>query len=1479
MKKALIAFATILAIAAGCSKENFESLSITRNGSFGGKSVATATIASDLDRATLDVDDLKQVWVEGDCIGISNKTDAGHEFAKFTLVSGEGTSEGEFESADEVGKDSVYYAVYPYSSTSTITVAPQAPASISVQYPSRLTFDEDFIVAEGPNFMVARSKDKEKFYFRNICSYIQMTVTGPDDIYIQSLILRSADGSAINGNASITFNGDSPVVEFDGSGTDVNFISCGEDGFPFADEPFSIAVPPTLENGFSITIVATDGQEMTVSSSNPVGRNTIMKMPTIEFAPVAVECAEIGQERYTSIAEAVNAANDLGEACTIRIIDDCHITSDAEFKNEDAAVTFDLNGHSVTGISDFNLKISETSEGVVITDSQGTGSLGNADSNTPAVESYGILTVESGTIKGGNCAVKLHSGSFTMNGGTLESIGTTTSGRTLRVDSESGDAMDSIEINGGEIKSNKYGIYVSYCEKVTINDCKITSDGCPVYISSGTAEIKSGIFTSYSSQALAAGASADAEISGGYFTSAPNYAIISGAILKGGYYSRSVNNDLVAAGYFSNICDITYEGLHYSYIVEPKPQYEATIKVGEADPINKTTIAEALLMANQQSEDCLITLLSDCRLTEKIPVASDNAITLDLAGKTLITNSDKRFEINGTNSNLTIRSSVEDGRVQHDHTGSAVVLLNKGTFTLESGELLSAAKAAYYTLDAKGGTVNVKGGKIYGEYYEAASFTNSKAYISGGELVANYTGEESKNTLAAIYFGTGADVHISGGKMNNAYFSSNITGLEFTSGGTISIDTLTTYGNVILNGGKFDPIVFSPMGSAIKVEINGGEFTATGSKSAVTKVGSGVIDVKNGSFTADKGFALDVQVGTANVSGGEFTSAYGGIRTSTTTNISGTATVAVSGAEGAQAFALYLGNSKIGPGKFNISGGKFTSSYRGLHRYSGDFSISGGTFAAGEQTINAGNLSSPIVEIKGGYFSSTCDTTGIFVGKNFENTVSTGCWFSKAIDESYLKTGCTLDSSSPVTIDGITYTHQVVGQYYAASLNGTGYATFEAALEEANKLSEPGTIKLLDDIVLQDTARFTNTIGITLDLAGKEMKGGVYCINPKGGNLTIDDSSDEKTGKIEASGNYVVYVSNGGAATLKEGAIKNTAAKGAKGGKGIYCNGGTCTLNIDGGSVTTTDSAAVALYAAKCNITGGKITSKNPNDAATAGSTCYLGTVAARNAANLTISGDAQIENTAGIALYSYYGSSTTKTANVTITGGTITSTAKDAIYASTTTLEISGGTITAKDSSAIVLYRSKATISGDATVKSSMKAQASSAKQDPNAHFGAVSVIQSTLDMEGGSITNDEAIALYSYGTANYPCTVNVSGGAITGIFHGIYPYFRSTINVTGGAIESTYTPASDKLVSSTSAPIYTNMTSNTTINVSGGYFKSASNYVLRSAGENSGKAFVITGGKYNKTPEQDAYIKVADGYSVKDLSEGDYKFEVTKD
>lgn len=167
--------------------------------------------------------------------------------------------------------------------------------------------------------------------------------------------------------------------------------------------------------------------------------------------------------------------------------------------------------------------------------------------------------------------------------------------------------------------------------------------------------------------------------------------------------------------------------------------------------------------------------------------------------------------------------------------------------------------------------------------------------------------------------------------------------------------------------------------------------------------------------------------------------------------------------------------------------------------------------------------------------------------------------------------------------------------------------TYYTDLIEAFSAADGKTIVLLKDISFKDEgleAKKNNWItvnegtSVTLDLAGHvlycklDLNGTTAMINNKG-TLTIDDSSESKTGLIEykpgtpdASYGYASNtITNGGKLIISNGTIKNSASSaGACYAIDNNSSGSDATLNIKGGLIRG-QSTAVRMF---CNSTTNK---------------------------------------------------------------------------------------------------------------------------------------------------------------------------------------------------------------------------------------------------------------------------------------------------
>ena len=157
-----------------------------------------------------------------------------------------------------------------------------------------------------------------------------------------------------------------------------------------------------------------------------------------------------------------------------------------------------------------------------------------------------------------------------------------------------------------------------------------------------------------------------------------------------------------------------------------------------------------------------------------------------------------------------------------------------------------------------------------------------------------------------------------------------------------------------------------------------------------------------------------------------------------------------------------------------------------------------------------------------------------------------------------------------------------------AKIDGTGYATLQKAVNAANNGQ---TIVLQSDVVLTASLNVAVNKTVTLDLNSykitADMNGPHMICNA--GNLTITDSSANKTGeiaKIGAETNFGYVIENHGTMTLDRCKISSTSVKSSAIENGWY----TASANTAGTSCTMTIQNAEVV---SVNADGGLYTVKN----------------------------------------------------------------------------------------------------------------------------------------------------------------------------------------------------------------------------------------------------------------------------------------------
>lgn len=198
MNKTIICAAAAIALA-GCAKEmEMPADQELRKMSF------TGVVDDNIGTKTALTSDYNVIWTSGDQISVfangnnSQFTASNIRASESGLEGGVATFEGMATAAD------VYYGVYPYNESATIsetivsTVLPTDQTAVAGSF------------AVGSNISVAKAAEEDVLQFRNAGAIVGLTVNGEG---ISAIRLQSADGTAaMSGAVTVDVSGDTPMM-------------------------------------------------------------------------------------------------------------------------------------------------------------------------------------------------------------------------------------------------------------------------------------------------------------------------------------------------------------------------------------------------------------------------------------------------------------------------------------------------------------------------------------------------------------------------------------------------------------------------------------------------------------------------------------------------------------------------------------------------------------------------------------------------------------------------------------------------------------------------------------------------------------------------------------------------------------------------------------------------------------------------------------------------------------------------------------------------------------------------------------------------------------------------------------------------------------------------------------------------------------------------------------------------------------------
>ena len=480
------------------------------------------------------------------------------------------------------------------------------------------------------------------------------------------------------------------------------------------------------------------------------------------------DVAQIGETKYATLQEAVNAANDN----TVKLLE--NVTEDINIPTG-INVTLDLNGHKITNVSGHTITVEKGGK-LNISDSVGTGVVDNTSHGKGAIVNSGEVTLNGGTFKrsaengtyspygnGGNSWYTIANyGTMEINTGvTVENAGRYSS--MIRNGGEA-TADCNLTIRGGNftggintVKNDLFGV-------LTINGGNFSNTAQYVIMNWNKAEITAGTFQTLDTASAVLFTSAfgsnanyvgELTISGGEFKHASD----TQEMIVDHYDASNSGTAAVTGGKFD--ADIS-KYIPTDYVQSADGTVE---KLGETNAVAKVggtyykTLADAVAAA--QDGDT-ITLLKDAELTSTLNLAKN--ITIDGQGKYTIKaansftvgSDNKTYCVLYVSGEVTLKDVTVNGNEK-----CRVIFCDKGKLTID-GATITNGKAPNFI------------GGVY--MTSSASFEMKSGSITGNKNAKGYQNDEYLQYSSDLWIGAnanGALTAINGGTIGNVFVNAN----------------------------------------------------------------------------------------------------------------------------------------------------------------------------------------------------------------------------------------------------------------------------------------------------------------------------------------------------------------------------------------------------------------------------------------------------------------------------------------------------------------------------------------------------------------------------------------------------------------------------------------------------------------------------------------------------------------------------------
>ena len=222
-------------------------------------------------------DDKKVVWSEGDAFSLFDTKNINQPFE---LTKGAGNTTGEFGGTVSVDSRKEYYAVYPYDADYTISSGTVTGVTLPAEQTAVANgFDKSAAI------MTGYTTDAKNLAFKQLCAFVQITTESAT----KKIVFKTNGTESLAGTLDVAIDEEgigTATVTSGGTGT-VTLVPAGNEESLAAGTYLIAVLPGTLEQGFTMKCVGTDGSELTRSysgSTSVLNRKAVINMGTASIA-------------------------------------------------------------------------------------------------------------------------------------------------------------------------------------------------------------------------------------------------------------------------------------------------------------------------------------------------------------------------------------------------------------------------------------------------------------------------------------------------------------------------------------------------------------------------------------------------------------------------------------------------------------------------------------------------------------------------------------------------------------------------------------------------------------------------------------------------------------------------------------------------------------------------------------------------------------------------------------------------------------------------------------------------------------------------------------------------------------------------------------------------------------------------------------------------------------------------------------------